>query len=261
MWSEEELFRFYPGTYYAYTDRLDKKELPFLKRTLKRLLGLNELTTKDPMFRSPGNVLDVGCGSGWFIAGMKAQGWTVRGVEPNSAAARLGQSKFGLDIFNGTLWDAQFDSESFDYIRLNHSLEHMTDPNKVLKEVHRILAKDGKILIGVPNGKSLNARLFGSYWYHLALPVHTFVYSPETLIKMLQKNQFKAIKVIHNTNSAGIQGSLQFFLNRNDTPLRPEGRVASSQVIRVLASWAAHLENICRVSDFIEVTAVKASGV
>jgi 2-polyprenyl-3-methyl-5-hydroxy-6-metoxy-1,4-benzoquinol methylase len=32
-------------------------------------------------------MLDVGCGSGWFIAQMRDQGWDVTGVEPNAAAA------------------------------------------------------------------------------------------------------------------------------------------------------------------------------
>ena len=257
MWTDAELSGFYPKTYYAYTDRTKAHKLPFVKRILKPILGLRELTTKDPYYDRPGKMLDVGCGSGWFIKRMRDKGWEVKGVEPSSAAAELGRKEFGLDIFNGTLCDAQFGANSFDYIRLNHSFEHMNDPNTVLKEIHRILAPNGKLMIGVPNGSSLNARLFGQYWYHLALPVHTFIYSPQTLTRMLEKHGFSVIKIEHNADNTGIQGSLQFFLNRREDPIKPEGRVTRSQVARIVSTWLTGIENICRVADLIEVTAAK----
>jgi SAM-dependent methyltransferase len=257
MPDDSELSSYYPATYYAYKDRFDKKPLPASKILLKTLLGINDLETKDPVFQRPGKMLDVGCGSGWFLAQMRDKGWEVKGVEPSSAAASLGQSQRGLDIFNGTLWDAQFDSGSFDYVRLNHSFEHMGDPNRALREIWRILARNGKLMIGVPNGTSLNARLFGQFWYHLALPVHTFLYSPSTIRKILEKHGFAVQRMIFNTDNAGIQGSIQFLLNRNDEPLKAEGMVTDSRLARVLTYWMAHLQNLFHISDFIEVTAVK----
>ncbi len=41
-------------------------------------------------------------------------------------------------------------------------------------------------MVGVPNRDSFNARVFGRYWHHLALPVHTFSYSVGTLSRMLR---------------------------------------------------------------------------
>ena len=190
---------------------------------------------------------------------MRDKGWEVKGVEPSSAAAELGKSQRGLDIFNGDLWDAQFDSDSFDYVRLNHSFEHMTDPNRILKEIWRILAPNGKLMIGVPNGASLNARLFGRFWYHLALPVHVFLYSPTTLKMMLEKHKFAVQRLVFNSDNAGIQGSLQFFLNRNSDPLKTEGTVTASQVARLLTYWMARVQNVLHMSDLIEITAVKES--
>ena len=257
MFDDAELSAFYPADYYAFTDRFTPKSFPLFKRMVRGILGLREFRTKDPKFDKPGKMLDVGCGSGWFISQMRDQGWDVMGVEPSAAAAEFGRSQRGLNIFTGSLLDAEFDTGSFDYVRLNHSLEHMSDPNRILAEIHRILANDGKLMVGVPDRESLNAKIFGPYWYHLALPLHAFSFSAETLKMMLDKHSFAVQKVIFNTDNAGIQGSIQFFLNRRKEPLGAEGSITDSRVARVLTVWVAYLENMLHLADCIEVTAVK----
>jgi SAM-dependent methyltransferase len=202
-------------------------------------------------------MLDVGCGSGWFLVKMREKGWDVKGVEPSAAAAKLGRSEHSLDIFAGTLPDASFCDESFDYIRFNHSFEHVSDPNRVLAEVHRILRKNGKVMIGVPNRAGMNARLFGPYWWHLALPLHVFSYSTTTLSRMFEKHSFKVEKVIHNTEKTGIMGSLQLFFNRKDQPAQCQGRITHIKESQIVCSWVAHLQNAFHIADVIEITAVK----
>jgi SAM-dependent methyltransferase len=201
--------------------------------------------------------LDVGCGSGWFLVKMRERGWDVRGVEPSAAAAELGRREHNLDIFAGTLPEASFPAESFDYIRFNHSFEHVSDPNQVLAEVHRILRKDGKVMIGVPNRAGMNARLFGPYWWHLALPVHVFSYSTDTLRRMLEKHSFKIERIAYNTEKTGFMGSLQLFFNRKDEPAQCQGRITRSNESQIIFSWVAHLQNLLRIADAIEITAVK----
>ena len=257
MYDESEMSRFYPQDYYAFVDRFSAGGPSRMKTVIQSLLGTREHQTKDPKFKQPGKLLDVGCGSGWFLSKMRAQGWDVMGVEPSVAAAKLGQSKQGLNIFPGSLPDANFHSESFDYIRFNHSFEHVCDPNRVLAEVHRILAANGKLMLGVPNRSSLNAKLFGPFWWHLALPLHPFSYSARTLSQLLEKHSFRVEKVIFNTESTSIQGSLQMFVNRNNKVLRTAGRISRSRITRILCTWAAHLQNALHVADAIEVTAIK----
>ena len=257
MYDEAELFRFYPVDYYAFVDRFSASSPSRMKDAIRSLLGTREHLTRDPRFERPGRLLDVGCGSGWFLSKMRAQGWDVTGVEPSLAAAKLGQSEQGLNIFPGSLLDANFHPKSFDYIRFNHSFEHMCDPNRVLAEVHRILADNGKLMIGVPNRSSLNARLFGPLWWHLALPLHPFSYSTKTLSQMLQKHSFRVETVTFNTEGASIQGSLQIFANRKDKVLVTSGRLARSRFLRMLCTWVAYLQNALHLADAIEITAVK----
>jgi SAM-dependent methyltransferase len=261
MYTDVELSNFYPKDYYSFNDRFSAPTgYRAFKATVGRLLGVREgPPTKDPKFERPGRMLDVGCGSGWFISKMRDKGWDVWGVEPNVAAAKYGAQKKGLDIFPGSLLDARFASESFDYVRLNHSFEHIEHPGLVLNEIHRIMANNGKLMIGVPNRAGFNARIFGPYWWHLALPLHTFSYSVDTLSRMLQKYRFNIEQVIYNSDHAGFQGSIQIYINRNHPLPRSQGRFFGSRLARLLCSWLAHIQNALQVSDSIEITATKQS--
>jgi SAM-dependent methyltransferase len=261
MYEEAELVTFYPNHYYAFADRFSVSEpLPSFKARIWRLLGLREHRTKDPKFERPGRMLDVGCGSGWFISQMRDRGWDVKGVEPNVAAANFGKSKKGLDIFPGSLMDANFPDGSFDYVRLNHSFEHMEHPNRILDEAYRILAANGKLMIGVPNRDSFNARVFGRFWYHLALPVHTFSYSVRTLSQMLLKHNFHVENVVFNTNMLPLLAGVQLYLNRNHASPDPQGRFSKSRLATLLCCWGASLQNVFHVADVIEMTATKQSA-
>jgi len=258
MYDEVELARFYPTDYYAFTNQFSESNRKLSwKQRVWGFLGIREHRTKDPAFAQPGRVLDVGCGSGWFLAEMRSRGWKVKGVEPSVAAAEFGRKEKGLDIFPGSLLEAGFASGSFDYIRLNHSFEHISHPNETLDEIFRILADDGKLMIGVPNRDGMNARLFGPYWYHLALPVHTFSYSAKTLSQLLQKHGFRVERTLFNTERTSLLLSLQMYLNRKQPTLGLQGAVSRSRVAMLVCGWIAHLQNFFRVADVIEVTAVK----
>jgi SAM-dependent methyltransferase len=258
MYEEEELASFYPNEYYAFADRFTvSNAAPSFKERLWRLLGVREYRSKDPVFPRPGRMLDVGCGSGWFMSEMRGLGWEVKGVEPNAAAADFGRSRKGLDIFAGALMDAKFPTGSFDYVRLNHSFEHMEHPNQILDETYRILADKGKLMVGVPNRDSFNARVFGRYWYHLALPLHTFSYSVRTLSQMLSKHSFHVENVVFNTDRTPLLGSMQMYFNRNHTSPDAQGRFSRSRLAILLCCWTAHLQNVFHIADAVEITATK----
>jgi SAM-dependent methyltransferase len=258
MYEDEELAALYPTDYYAFTDRFAiSGPRRSLRAKISRLLTPPEHKTREPRFARPGRMLDIGCGAGWFISQMRDQGWDVKGVEPNIKAAEFGRNKQGLDIFPGSLLDADFPARAFDYVRMNHSFEHMANPNQILEEIYRVLADQGKLMIGVPNRDSLIARVFGRFWYHLALPVHTFSYSVQTLSQMLAKHNFNVEKVVFNTEQTPLLGGLQIYLTRHRASPSFHGGLTSSRPATLLSYWAARLQNFLHVSDVIEITATK----
>jgi SAM-dependent methyltransferase len=256
MFSDEELSALYPADYYAYQDHFPRNTW---KDLVKTILGCRTETV-DPKFAVPGRMLDLGCGSGWFLCGMREKGWETYGVEISSAGAELGRKQAGLNIFGGTIQQAGFPSEFFDYIRSNHSFEHVSCPGETLREIYRVLRPQGKLLIGVPNIESLNARMFRHYWWYLGAPVHPFSYSVETLSKLLQKHNFSIEKINYNSDWSGILGSFQIFLNRDNGKKSTEGMFVNNPLLKIPCHWAAKLVDRFRLGDAIEITAAKAKS-
>jgi len=252
MYSDEDSARLYPQDYYAYQDA---RPSPKWKVIFKGILGYR-LSSKDPKFDSPGRMLDVGCGSGEFVASMKAQGWDAQGIEISSSASQAGRIK-GLQIACGSLGDEKYPSESFDYVRASHSLEHMSNPDTVLEELHRILKPKGKLLIAVPNCDSWNARIFKQYWWHLCPPLHAFGYSVETLSHILGLHRFHVEQVTYNSDYLGILGSAQIWRNRKNGKRSSEGWLFTNRLLRVLCGWVSRLEDAMHRGDMIEVIATK----
>jgi SAM-dependent methyltransferase len=256
MYSDTELSVLYPTTYYAYQDNFRRNRW---KNLAKRMLGYR-VRTLDPKFSKPGKMLDLGCGSGWFMCAMRDEGWETEGVEIDASAAELGRSKAGLSIFPGTLEQANFMSLGFDYVRSNHSFEHISCPGRTLDEIHRILRPEGLLFIGVPNVASLNARLFGQYWWYLGAPVHPFTYSTHTLCRLLQKHKFKVQRINYNSDWSGILGSFQIWLNRANGRKSGEGAMINNPLLKVLCHWTARLVDLFHLGDAIEITAMKVNN-
>lgn len=95
-------------------------------------------------------LLVVGCGSG---------------LEAAILAQRLGAEVFGIDIEDnfdrqalqfaklqtGDAMNLSFADETFDFVFSYHALEHIENPNKALREIHRVLKTGGGYWIGTPN--------------------------------------------------------------------------------------------------------------
>lgn len=128
-----------------------------------------------------GRLLDVGCGNGKFLSHMRQLGWTVVGVEPDGKAVSVACERYGLDVFQGSLVEANFPDEYFDAITMDHVIEHVSDPIGLLKECYRVLKSGGKLVVLTPNINSLGFRQFGEHWRGLEVPRHLYLFSPQTL--------------------------------------------------------------------------------
>ena len=253
--TEQELLAFYAQDYYAYQPLQKAGMESLLSSKLKRLLT-RKIVTHNPRFENPGEFLDVGCGSGDYLHLMRAKGWSVRGVEPSSFGALEG-SRAGLDIFNGTILEANFASDSFDYVRANHSVEHMPNPVEVLSEFYRIVKPGGKVFVGVPNTESLPYRLFGKYWFHLTIPLHVYAYGVSSISALLRQTGFKVQEVHFNSDYLSLLGSLQIVFNRNSNNRSSQGKLMRSRLLKVIATATERLVDLVGQGDAIEVIAEK----
>lgn len=140
--------------------------------------------------------MDLGCGTGSFLLAMKRRGFKTFGVDVSKNACEIAR-KNGVEVLNGKLDDQIFQARYFDVITLWHVFEHLHNPASTLKEISRILKKDGILVIEVPNIDNFSFSLFKKYYFHLDLPRHLHHWSPKTIEMILNKNGFK---VLHQDN-------------------------------------------------------------
>lgn len=149
-------------------------------------------------FRRPGKILDIGCGDGTFVRHMASHGWQATGIDISSTAKRLAKKNNDQAvILSGKLEELKLPAASFDCLTLWQVLEHMADPNRLLRQAATLLRPGGLIVVAVPNIKSFQARITKKRWWGLDVPRHLTHFSPEILKRTLGNAGFRVKKINH----------------------------------------------------------------
>jgi 2-polyprenyl-3-methyl-5-hydroxy-6-metoxy-1,4-benzoquinol methylase len=143
----------------------------------------------------PGMLLEVGCGNGAFLARMRDRGWQVQGVEVDPAAARIAEDTFGLHVDVGTLEEANYPSDSFDALAMNHVIEHVSDPIGLLRGCHRVLKPGGELIVVTPNMNGIGHKRFQRHWRDLEPPRHLHLFSQSSLESIARQTGFHAVEI------------------------------------------------------------------
>jgi len=140
------------------------------------------------------SVLDIGSGTGYFPAFMKRKGWVANGIEINKTARDYAIKYNKIALMPPADIDS-LNSGSYDIITMWHSLEHFYRPEEYLNSSHRLLKKDGLLLIALPNHLSCDARKYGKDWAAWDVPRHLWHFSPGTIKDMAGRNNFRFLSV------------------------------------------------------------------
>lgn len=164
-----------------------------------RLMGKVYEETKKNIEReySSGKLLDMGCGLGLFLELWDPQKWGLSGMDISKKAVEYARGE-GLNVREGSLEKTGFSDNYFNVITMFYVLEHLPNPLKVLKEVRRILKKDGLLVVRVPQSISAERflRFFGVRRNLFHPPMHLYDFSTAILKEFLLKAGFKRIKTI-----------------------------------------------------------------
>lgn len=137
-----------------------------------------------------GKLLDIGCGTGYFLDKAKSNGWEVYGMEPDPGARKQTQDKIKTKVFDTI---DQIQNIHFQCITLWHVLEHVEDPNASLQKISQLLDNQGVLIIAVPNHHSLDAQIYQEHWAAYDVPRHLQHYDPKTFKTLIEKNGLKLI--------------------------------------------------------------------
>lgn len=164
-------------------------------RDNRRRAARDYLAVVEKYYPSKGRLLDVGCGTGAFVRIAGERGWMAEGVDPaewmiERARAQCPTARFHV----GEPWLVELERGSLDVVTLWNVLEHVPDPAKVLRRARMWLAPEGRLVIRVPNGQSVMARLMGRRWV-LLLREHLWYFAPKTIAPLLWAEGFEVLDI------------------------------------------------------------------
>ncbi|RTE54848.1 class I SAM-dependent methyltransferase [Arenibacter aquaticus] len=136
------------------------------------------------------SLLDIGAGTGDFLAFSKTKGWKVVGVEPNKRAQNKAAEK-GVDLKDNL---KALPEQHFDVITLWHVLEHLPDLDKQIAEMVSLLKDNGTLIVAVPNYKSFDAGFYKNFWAAFDVPRHLWHFSRKSIPIVFDKHGMKVVK-------------------------------------------------------------------
>lgn len=208
------------------------------------------------------SVLDIGCGSGAFLHSAQSRGFIPYGMDMSARAVEIVQRQYGYPVRQGGIGKDVWEGSLFDFVTMFHVLEHLPDPRLGLKYAGNLLRPGGTLVIQVPNIASIQARVFGNFWYGLDVPRHVINFSPKALGLLLHEMGYEYQFVSRfslRDNPASIASSVAPWLD----PIRRKGRYSGSKPVfnglleiayfglLLLALPAAYLESACGLGGTI----------
>ncbi len=96
-------------------------------------------------------VLDVGCGNGAFLLAARTAGWQPMGVDNSDTACQL-LAASGIEVaLADSVEFLEQQPGRFDFIHMNHSLEHIARAAETVLAARNALVPGGLLYVEVPN--------------------------------------------------------------------------------------------------------------
>lgn len=129
---------------YEFERIADRKRIDFIAGFLNSALSANA------------NILDVGCGNGVISRYLGRYGFKITGIDVSEKAiekAKQLNHYSNVSFVTKSAEELMANGAKYDAIICSEVLEHLTDPDALLKTLYKSLSVNGKLIITVPNGK------------------------------------------------------------------------------------------------------------
>ncbi len=161
------------------------------------------------------SLLDFGAGKGQFLAVAKTLAWNGIGIETASERAAFAREKYHVSVLETFYTEGKIGAGDFDFITLNHVLEHLPDPMGLMNGLlSQNLASQGLVYLEVPRADSWQAKIAGKDWMHWDIPKHLTHWTEGGMEKEFSKIGFQKVGVRRFSIHLGVLGMLQALLSK-----------------------------------------------
>ncbi|MEK3720373.1 class I SAM-dependent methyltransferase [Paenibacillus sp. FSL H8-0034] len=142
------------------------------------------------------SMIDIGCGAGTFVRFMKDEGFGAEGIDISKRSIEFGIRKLNLDNhLHVCHWNGlKQDNQTYDLVTIWTLLEHLKEPEELIKFTAEVLKAEGYLIIEVPTVDSLLFDVMKENYFWMMPPYHLFLFSVRGLKDMLNRNGFDVIE-------------------------------------------------------------------
>jgi len=216
----------------------------------------NELLDSFEKFRKNNNIMDIGCGDGFFLMEAQKRGWNVFGIEVSESSVDVCR-KMNITMFSEFNVN-HIGNEIFDVITMFEVIEHLQNPFQFIPSVYSLLRKGGVLYLTTPNFNSLTRRILKSEWSVIDYLEHLFYFTPKSLHYLLSVNGFQ--KIYLKTTGVLIRGRKknlgETICSTGDTR-RIAQKIESNKFLLFLKKLANFFLSLFRVGDSLKVLYLK----
>ncbi len=162
----------------GYIDNDDYRKQRFAK---ERLELINKYLNTPP---EKSRLLDVGCGTGWFLEAAKEASYQVFGQEVGQELAAFTTDRLGIKVWTEAFTQLNI-TEKFNVITLFDVIEHVPNPREIIKSIESHLHTSGIALIFTPNLDSIAFWKLKEQSSQVAPAGHLFYFTEKSLRKLI----------------------------------------------------------------------------
>jgi SAM-dependent methyltransferase len=159
-------------------------------------------------------IIDIGCYCGLLLDAFKEKGYkNLNGIEMQDQAYKVARAKHNK-IFKTTLEDfskkKQFRGK-FDLVIASGLIEHLRNPNNLVKVAANLLKDDGILVIQTPFADSFLAKILGRFWPPYSAPEHIHYFSRKSMGLLLGNNNFELLRCFRHFKKLRLEYVLKMF--------------------------------------------------
>jgi len=142
-------------------------------------------------FKKDGRLFEIGCAKGEFLRTAEKY-FNVSGIDISGYAINSAKKYFDGKVSVLDIRKAKLDENKYDVVAGFNLLEHMKNPDKVIKKIYDSLKKDSIFIGSVPNKSWLIGRAFTSFSNFIDR-THCSTFTPKIWNRLFTKSGFNKI--------------------------------------------------------------------
>lgn len=226
--------------------------------TIKRY---NELLDYFEPYRKTNNLIDIGCGMGYFLVEAKKRGWNVFGTEFTDTAIKICNQK-DISMKKGVFNPKNYKTNAFDIITSFEVIEHINNPLFEVANYYEALRKSGILYITTPNFNSLLRYRMQENYNVITYPEHLSYYTPKTINNLLTLTGFKksflkstGLSITRLRTSQG--KSNQKYISKSSDDEKIRNKIENNVFLKIFKATLNHSLSFFGVGDSLKVLYIK----